>query len=293
MMKRTRFLVVPFLIVLLAWVLMPACTTHAEESGSPPPAKGGDAAAEMARKLQNPLANMKALSTSNVVGFDTGNDGGTSYGVQLQPVYAIDFPNQGFTVIPRAVIPILGLEPGTDVRYVGKPTPPGARSVWGLGDSVFQTFISPHTDSKWKWGVGPQLSVRTRTDSDLGGPGWGAGVSAVIVGELAPNLSFSALLSNLWSFNGDYNVGVIQPMLFYNVPAISGAYIGYSAETTIFWDANPANTWLVPMGLTVGRTFALDNGNGLDLNVGPYYNVARPDGAARWQLGIGVTWIFP
>lgn len=291
-MNSARFLGVPFGILVLACLLVSAGTPHAEEQKSTPSAEGGDAAAEMARKLQNPLANIKALSTDNSIGFDTGNNGGTSYGVQLQSVYAIDFPDRGFTFIPRAIIPILGLEPGTDVNYVGKPTPPGTRSVWGLGDSVLQTFISPHTDSKWKWGIGPQLSLRTRTDSDLGGPGWGAGISAVLVGELAPNLSFSALLSNLWSFNGDYNVGLIQPMLFYNVPDISGAYIGYNAATTIFWDADPANTWLVPVGLSVGKTFAMGDGNGLDLSVGPYYNVARPDGAALWQLRVGVTWIF-
>ena len=77
--------------------------------------EGGDSsAAEMARKLQNPLANIKALMTDNAIGFDTGIDGGTSFGFQIQPVYAIDLPDRGFTIIPRAVIPIMGLEPGTD-----------------------------------------------------------------------------------------------------------------------------------------------------------------------------------
>ena len=74
----------------------------------------GQSAEEMARKLQNPLANIKAIMTDNAIGFDTGDDEGTSYGFQIQPVYAIDFPEQGFTFIPRGVIPILGLEPGTN-----------------------------------------------------------------------------------------------------------------------------------------------------------------------------------
>ena len=113
-MNWARFLSVPFLILLLASLPMFAGTIHAEESGSPATAEGGSAATEMARKLQNPLANIKALSTDNAVGFDTGNNGGTSYGVQIQPVYAIDFSDRGFTLIPRAVIPLLGLEPRTD-----------------------------------------------------------------------------------------------------------------------------------------------------------------------------------
>ena len=70
-----------------------------------------DAAAEMAAKLQNPLANIKAIMTDNSVGFDTGNTNGTSVGYQIQPVYAIDFADRGFTLIPRAVIPIVNVEP--------------------------------------------------------------------------------------------------------------------------------------------------------------------------------------
>ncbi|MEE9472727.1 MAG: hypothetical protein V3V82_01945, partial [Acidimicrobiia bacterium] len=59
--------------------------------------EGGGGAAEMMKKLQNPLANIKAIMTDNVIGFDTGNDEGTSYSFQLQGVHAIDFPDKGFT----------------------------------------------------------------------------------------------------------------------------------------------------------------------------------------------------
>ena len=65
-------------------------------------------AAEMARKLQNPLANIKAVMTDNTIGYNTGIDEGTSYGFQIQPVYAVDVPSKGFTFIPRAVIPVNG-----------------------------------------------------------------------------------------------------------------------------------------------------------------------------------------
>lgn len=81
--------------------------------GLTPMSAYADAAAEMAKKLQNPLANIKAVMTDNAIGFNTGDDEGTSYGFQIQPVYAIDMPEHGFTFIPRAVIPIMGLEPET------------------------------------------------------------------------------------------------------------------------------------------------------------------------------------
>ncbi|MFC4993868.1 hypothetical protein [Rubritalea tangerina] len=50
-----------------------------------------DSASEMARKLQNPLANIRALMTDNVVAYNTGLTNDTSFNFQLQPVYAIDF----------------------------------------------------------------------------------------------------------------------------------------------------------------------------------------------------------
>jgi hypothetical protein len=129
-----------------------------------PVAAHADAAAEMARKLQNPLANIKAIMTDNAIGFDTGEDESTSYGFQIQPVYAIDMPDKGFTFIPRAVIPVLGLEPGTRVPPIGidgNPSPANGDSVWGLGDSLVQFFFAPYTDSDWKWGIGPQISLAT------------------------------------------------------------------------------------------------------------------------------------
>lgn len=65
-----------------------------------------DDADEMAKKLQDPLANIKALMTDNDISFNAGSDDEeTSYGFQLQPVYAIPFEEQGFNLISRAVIP--------------------------------------------------------------------------------------------------------------------------------------------------------------------------------------------
>lgn len=286
-----------FLVALLGCILIfSPRTTNADEAGSAAAAGGGNAAAEMARKLQNPLANIKAIMTDNAIGFDTGIDKGTSYAFQFQPVYAIDMPELGFTFIPRAVFPIVGLEPGTDVPRVGQdgmPTPPGSSRVWGLGDSIAQFFFAPYTEKKWKWGVGPQVSFATRTDSRLRGPDWGAGVAAVITGDLTPSLSFAGLLGNHWSFDGKFNTATIQPMFFYNVESIPGAYIGYNAVISADWKASSGNTWTVPLGLSVGRTFDMGDGHGLDLSIGPYYSVVQPEGGPKWQLRFGITWVFP
>lgn len=270
-------------------VLLPTLVVAAE----PGAASGAE---EMARKLQNPLANIRALMTDNAIAFDTGDDEGTSYGFQLQPVYAIDFPDQGFTFIPRAVIPIVGLEPGTDIPPVGidgRGTPSGGSSVWGLGDSMVQFFFAPHVESAWKWGIGPQFSLATHTQDELRGAYWGAGLAAVVTGPITDEVSFAGILGNHWSFDGRFNTMTIQPMVYYNLPGMPGAAISYNAVISADWEASGGDRWTVPIGLTFSKTFDMGRGHGLDVGAGPYYNVVRPDGGARWQIRFGMTWLFP
>ena len=258
------------------------------------PAAAQDAAAEMSKKLQNPLANIKAIMTDNTIGFNTGTTNDTSYNFQIQPVYAIDFEKQGFTFIPRGVIPIIGIEPGTDLPILETSGPPfGTGSTWGLGDSIFQGFFAPHIDSAVKWGLGPQISLPTATNSRLEGPGWGAGLSGVITGSISENISFAGIVGNHWGFDGNFSVMSVQPMVFYNIEAVPGMSIAYNATIAADWNARSSNRWTVPLGFSLGRTFDMGDGHGLDVSGGPYYNVVRPNGAADWSFRFGLTWIFP
>jgi hypothetical protein len=259
---------------------------------SPVSAQDENAAAEMARKMQNPLANIRALMSDNAVGFDTGTTDGTSYAFQLQPVYAIDQPQGGFTFLPRGVIPILGLEPGTKIPPIGEPTQSDSRA-WGIGDTFIQGFFAPYVKSSWKWAVGPQVSLPTATTSALKGPGWGLGVAGVVTGNITPQISFAGIVGNHWGDSGNFNTLTLHPMAFYNVESVPGMSIGYNAVISADWKATSANRWTVPLGLTIGRTIDMGRGNGLDLNIGPYYNVTRPDGAPKWTLRFGVSWLYP
>ena len=252
----------------------------------------GDAAAEMQKKLQNPLGNIKAIMTDNVVGFDTGTTDDTSFGFSLQGVYAMDQPDKGFTFLPRAVVPILGLEPGTDIPPVGQPNPNDAKSVWGLGDTIIQGFFAPHTEAKWKWGAGPQISIPTATKDQLEGPQWGVGVAGILVGNITDKLSFAGILGNHWGNGGKFNTMTIQPMLFYSLPT-PGTALAYNAVISADWEASSSNRWTVPLGLSYNKTWDMGGGHGFDILIGPYYNVVRPDGAARWQIRFGLNWLFP
>ncbi len=241
----------------------------------------------MARALQDPLGTIRALMTDNDVSFGVGDDD-TAYSFQLQPVYAFDFPDQGFSFIPRAIIPILGVPGEADLLKLGEPRTPGG-TQWGMGDIQTQFFFAPKTKSRWKFGLGPQLSWRTRTNSRLGGPDWGAGPVGVLVGDLTEHISSALIVGNLWSYNGDFNSLFVQPMVYYNFESVPGMYLAYNNTLGADWKADKgSDTWTVPLGLTLGRTFDIGD-YGLDLGAGPYYFVASPDGGPRWQIKFSVT----
>jgi hypothetical protein len=124
-------------------------------------------------------------------------------------------------------------------------------------------------------------------------PSRGGGFAAVVTGSITEQLSFSGIVGNHWSFDGGFNSASIQPVIFYNIDAIPGSYVGYNATVSADWEADSSNRWTVPLGLTIGRTLSMGGGHALDASIGPYYNVERPDGAADWTLRFGLTWLFP
>ena len=251
-----------------------------------------DPVEKMARQLQDPLANIKAVMSDNDILFDTGLDE-TSYSFSIQPLYGMAFEEQGFNLMSRAIIPILGMAPGGQKPILGEPVPPGGGRVWGLSDIVLQFFFSPRNDDPWKWGVGPMVSLKTRTDSDLAGPGWGAGPIGVLVGNLTENLSTALIGGHLWGDESGFSTSIIQPMFFYNFPQFKGWELQYNNTITYDWNATSGNRWTVPLGLGVGKTIAFDSGYGLNVVLGYYYNVEKPIGAADSMIRFSFNLIIP
>jgi len=245
-------------------------------------------ATEMARKLQDPLASITAIMTENNILLNHNTEKNTGYSFQFQPVKAFDFPEQGFTFIPRGIIPILGTPIGDE-----NPSSEQDQTIWGMGDILTQFFIAPKLESNWKLGGGPQFSWKTRTDSKLGGPGWGAGPAGVLVGNLTDEISLALLATHLWAYDGSFSITTFQPMLFYNFPNIPGAYIGYSGTILYDWKADSTNNWIVPVGVSIGNTFDMGDGYGLDGSIGPYWNAVNPDGVSDWSIKFSINVLFP
>ncbi len=243
-----------------------------------------------ARKASDPLGNVKALMTDNTIAFNAGESkDDTSFGFQLQPVYTI--PNESpWNMIARAVVPIAGLEPGVVAPPIGSEPRPDTGSTWGLSDTVLQYFFSPKSESSWKWGVGPQLSLETRTSDRVAGPGWGGGVAGVLFGG-SGQWSYGAMAMQHWG-EDDFSIFTLQPIAIYLFKSLPGAYLGYNNSLTYDWNADSDNALTLPLGLTFGKALVFESGDFLDLAVGAYPLAVRPDNAPSWQLKIGVSYFF-
>lgn len=57
-------------------------------------------------------------------------------------------------------------------------------------------------------------------------------------------------------------------------------------------EASSGDKFTLPLGLTYGKIMRLGSGNGLDLNVGVYSLVEKPEHAPEWQLKIGASYYF-
>ena len=55
---------------------------------------------------------------------------------------------------------------------------------------------------------------------------------------------------------------------------------------TVFWPLTAA------LGLMVGKTLLLGSGNGLDLSIGAYDLVEKPEGGSDWQIKFGISLFF-
>ena len=154
------------------------------------------------------------------------------------------------------------------------------------------TFIfSPKGDGSIKWGIGPQVSIKTHTSDRVAGPGWGGGVVAVIFGG-AGNWALGAIGMQHWG-EDDYSVGTLQLTALYNFESTPGMYLGYNNAMTFNWEASSGDKVTVPLGATFGRTLPLSGGAGIDLSVGAYRLVERPTNAPEWQLKFGISYFFP
>ncbi len=247
--------------------------------------EGVDEMEELARAVQNPVADLISLPFQNNTHFNFGPREKTRNVLNIQPVIPFDL-NEEWLLITRTILPVVS-QPSL-IR--------GQDRENGLGDSLFTAFFSPKDRNRWiggkiLWGAGPALLLPTSTDSRLGPGEWGAGPSAVFL-AMPGKWVIGSLLSNVWSFSGDQEVNLFTWQYFVNYNLPKGWYLTSSPVVTANWSTNSGDRWLIPVGGGFGRVFRLGR-MPLNASVQAFKNVTRPSNADNWSLRFQLQFLFP
>jgi hypothetical protein len=260
--------------------LAAALVTASSDARAQQPA--GDAATELAKQTQNPVSSLISVPLQNNFNFNTGPFDRLQYQGLLQPVVPVGLTDE-WSVILRPIIP-----------FVDQPVG-ASSSTFGLGDTVLQTYFSPRNPGSVIWGVGPVGQFPTRTDPVLGAGMWGAGLGGVALVTPGPWV-IGSLVNHIWSIGTPaadqqhFSVTTIQPFINYNFG--HGAALGFVSQMTRDGTRAEGQQRTVPLGGTVSQVLQLGH-QPVQFNLGAFYNVAHPDGAADWQLRFQVTLLFP
>jgi len=109
-----------------------------------PAAAADESETELAKKTQNPVADLISVPFQTNFNFNTGTTDATVYVLNVQPVIPFKL-TEDWNLITRTVMPIIN-QPSLF---------PHMESAFGMGDINPTLFFSPAKPGAFIWGVGP------------------------------------------------------------------------------------------------------------------------------------------
>jgi len=273
----THSIALATLLLALAAALALSLLLHPEEARA-----ADESETELAKKTQNPVADLISVPFQSNFYFNTGTKDATVYVLNVQPVIPIKL-SEDLNLITRTIMPIIN-QPSLF---------PHGESAFGMGDINPTLFLSPAKSGGLIWGVGPTFTFPTATDRLLGAGKYSLGPAAVALTMQGPWV-VGALVNNQWSVAGwghkDVNAMLIQPFINYNFE--HGWYVTSSPIITANWTARASDQWTVPVGAGVGKLSRFGR-LPVNMQLQGFYNADKPKNTGNWQLRFQVQFLFP
>jgi len=263
-----RFLAILLAAMALVAVAIPAL---AQQSGTD--------AETLSKEAANPLADLISLPLQNNTNFGLGPYDRTNNILNIQPVV----PFAGGRIITRTIAPVV---------WIPDFNADSGLYTWGLSDILFTAFYTPPSEGL-VWGAGAAFEMPTG-GSKRGSQKWSLGPSAVALYQPGP-WTLGVLANNVWSFAGkserkDINKGLINLFLAYQLGG--GWYVNSVPIITVDWEASQGQKWMVPLGVGGGKVTFVGK-LPINLQVGAYANVVKPDFGPDWQLRVQFQMFLP
>jgi hypothetical protein len=255
----------------------------AEEAVDGEGPEGAKSEGDVAKGVQNPVADLISFPFQNNTNFKSGPEEEVQNVLNIQPVIPISM-GKHLNLITRTILPVIA-----QPEII-----PGNGRTAGLGDLTFSAFVAPDWKYPVVFGVGPVFLFPTATDDTLGTGKFGIGPSAVIVAML-DKWVFGAIANNIWSYAGDedrndVNLFLLQYFVNYNLP--KGWYLTSAPIITANWENSGDERWVLPFGAGVGKVF-FAGPLPINISVQGYYNVLDTTMSGTWQLRTQLQFVFP
>lgn len=243
-----------------------------------------DQAAEMAKKLSNPVASLISVPLQyNNDEYGGANDGASVSKLIVQPVVPFSV-NEEWNLITRTLIPIS--------EQQDFPIP--AFNESGLNDITTSLFFSPKapTPSGWIWGAGPVILLPTASEDVLGTEKFGLGPTGVALKQSGP-WTVGILAGHVWSVAGnedrdDVNATTLQP--FFSYTTATHTTVGAYTESAYDWQRDQ---WQVPLIIQAGQILKIGPQIFQLAVAGKYWAEAAEDGQEGWGARVQLTLIYP
>lgn len=251
------------------------------QDGSTPATVESDPAANLAKKLANPISDLISLpfQFNYDEGFGPADAG--RYTLNIQPVIPISI-NEDWNLISRTIVPTVYQE----------SLATGIDSEFGLGDTLQSFFLSPKNPvNGWIVGAGPVFLFPTATDPLLGSENVGIGPTLVALRQ-EKGWTCGGLVNHIWSvYNDDgreeVNATFLQPFIAYTWP--TATTLTLNTEATYDWNAEQ---WNVPINVMLSQVLKIGD-QPVSIQFGPRFYAESPDGGPEWGLRLNITLLFP
>lgn len=235
-------------------------------------------AADLAVKLQNPVADLVSVQFQNNFDFGVGENNGTLYLLNFQPVIPLHITPE-WNYIVRPVLPFIS----TSNVY-------GPGYVTGLGDLELETFFSPMAPGPLGiiWGIGPTAILPTATQRRLGGDVMTLGPTGVALWQ-RDGWTFGSLVTQNWRVAGpgDYNETYFQPFLAHTFK--TATTLSVDSESSYDWIDEQ---WTISFNGGVSQVFKLDK-IPVQIALELQYYAESPVPGQQWGMRISFTPMFP
>ncbi|HBP87832.1 MAG TPA: neuromedin U [Nitrospiraceae bacterium] len=240
-------------------------------------------AEELAKKTQNPVADLISVPFQNNLNFGLGPHNRVQNILNIQPVVPFNL-TENLNLITRTIAPI--------IRQPDLTQDSGDTN--GLGDINISLFFSPAKSGQVIWGLGPILQFPTATDEVLGTRKWSAGPTGVALTMQGPWV-VGALANQIWSYAGNDDRDKVSAFLFQyfiNYNFKGGLYLTSAPIITANWKATSGNKWVIPFGGGIGKVFRIGK-MPLNAQTQAFYNVQQTTFGPDWTLRLQVQFLFP